>query len=182
MQFKEALAEANPCRHLVEKHNSRLPIGKRGLWIGMHAQVTGVAHQEQRCQVTQRESQPCQPTAHSNGCLSASMASRAECDQVLKAISRLVVNLTGLISKRPEGDLVMHVVSTTLLRESAYLATITIAEAGRVTLPAPARSVFIGIALPQAQFTQALDSGFVQGKPIARGEQLRGWQCDFSEA
>jgi hypothetical protein len=87
------------------------------------------------------------------GCLGAPVARRAECDQVFQAVSGLVIYLTGLISKRSEGDLVMHIVSTTLLGETAYLATIAITSARQVALLAPAWSIFIGIALPQAQFS-----------------------------
>lgn len=91
----------------------------------MGAQITDVAHQEQRGEIVQRVGKPGQSTPQAQICFRLLMAVGAQCDQVVGAV--------GFLQRQelPERDFMMHVVRFPRFGCSANLAGILIPDADR---------------------------------------------------
>ena len=142
MNFKKFLTETDPRRDMVIKNDRRHVVGGLPDRVCVNSQVTRIAHQEERGEVAEHESQPGQSAADADVLFHFFVAGRAECCEILQTI-RLVTVQCAFTHKGAEWDLMMHIMLASAFDGAADLTLILVACAHTITYLQPVGAVIV---------------------------------------
>ncbi|MBV6465939.1 MAG: hypothetical protein PGMFKBFP_01229 [Anaerolineales bacterium] len=183
MDIEQSLAEADPCRRLIVQDNGRLAVEDRSNRVDVQAEVAGIAHQEERRELTEQVAESRQPTSHTDVLLGFAMTRGAERHEVVQAMGLLerggaVLAAMRLPHEVSERDLVMDVVLASVFGLAAHLAAESVPSADAVADSRPVGAVVVRDAGPVAGLAQTRCRLLGEGEPVAGRLQIGGRQVE----